>query len=144
MPMRSTFFRSLLVLAALAPSPAQEKYDVKKHYQKAEYMAPMRDGVKLHTTVYRPRKQSEKLPFLLLRTPYGTGPYGLDNYRASLGPSRHSFEFEKEGFIFVFQDVRGKFESEGKFTVMRPHIPSKTGLQTDESSDTYDTIEWLL
>jgi putative CocE/NonD family hydrolase len=113
-------------------------------YQKAEYMVPMRDGVRLHTTVYAPRKAGEKLPFLLLRTPYGTGPYGADEYRSNLGPSPHSFEFEREEFLFVFQDVRGKFRSEGEFTVMRPHRWGKRGKETDESSDTYDTIEWLL
>ncbi|MBI3696063.1 MAG: CocE/NonD family hydrolase [Acidobacteria bacterium] len=134
----------LLVCALLSSALAQQKYDVKANYRKTEYMAPMRDGVRLHTTVYTPRKSSEKLPFLLFRTPYGTGPYGPDAYRANLGPSSHSFEFEQEGFIFVFQDVRGKFKSEGEFTVMRPHRWNKTGRETDESSDTYDTIEWLL
>jgi len=104
----------------------------------------MRDGVKLHTTVYAPKRSNEKFPFLLVRTPYGTGPYGPDNYRAYLGPSPHSPEWEEEGFLFVYQDVRGKFQSEGEFTVMRPHRWGKKGTETDESSDTYDTIEWLL
>ncbi|MBI3474055.1 MAG: CocE/NonD family hydrolase [Candidatus Solibacter usitatus] len=128
---------------ALLPLPLLA-YDVKQHYQKAEHMVPMRDGVRLHTTIYSPRRSSEKLPFLMVRTPYGTGPYGAAAYRTNLGPSPHSFEFEEEGFIFVFQDVRGKFKSEGEFTVMRPHKPDKRGAETDESSDTYDTIEWLL
>ncbi len=135
---------ALLLLAALFPGAAQQKYDVKAHYRKSEHLAPMRDGARLHTTIYAPRKSTEKLPFLLVRTPYGTGPYGPDAYREFLGPSRHSSEFEEEGFIFVFQDVRGKFRSEGEFTVMRPHKAGKTGRETDESSDTYDTIEWLL
>jgi uncharacterized protein len=121
-----------------------QAYDVKAHYRKMEHDVPMRDGVKLHTTVYAPLREDEKSPILLLRTPYGTGPYGPENYRDSLGPSSHSHEFEEEGFIFVFQDVRGKFKSEGSFTVMRPHRPKKTGTETDESSDTYDTIDWLL
>src|SRR5262249_49089502 len=101
-------------------------------------MIPMRDGVKLYTVIYRPRRQSEDLPFLLFRTPYGiySGPA---SGRIGLGPSRHSFEFENEGFIFVEQDVRGQNKSEGEFTVMRPFRPGKTGNQTDESSDTYDT-----
>lgn len=134
----------VLFCAALVSALAQAKYDVKAHYQKAEYMVPMRDGVRLHTTVYAPRRSDEKFPFLLFRTPYGTGPYGAEAYRANLGPSRHSFAFEEEGFIFVFQDVRGKFQSEGEFAVMRPHNWNKTGRETDESSDTWDTIEWLL
>lgn len=133
-----------LWLTALLWPTEEQTYDVKAHYQKAEYDVPMRDGVKLHTMVYTPRRADGKLPFLILRTPYGTGPYGDQAYGRHLGPSPHSFEFEEEGFIFVFQDVRGKFKSEGEFTVMRPYTPNKTGKQTDESSDTYDTIEWLL
>jgi len=135
---------SCLLLLIPALGAAQPKYDLKANYRKAEYMVPLRDGVRLHTSVYSPRKISEPLPFLLVRTPYGTGPYGADAYSSRLGPSPHSFEFEQEGFHFVFQDVRGKFQSEGEFTVMRPHRPGKAGSQTDESSDTYDTIEWLL
>src|SRR6266700_2015428 len=81
------------------PFHAAEKYDVRRHYQKFEHMVPMRDGVRLHTTVYAPRKTSEKLPFLVVRTPYGTGPYGPEGYRSNLGPSPHSFEFEEEGFF---------------------------------------------
>ncbi len=122
---------------------AQATYDVKANYTKAEYMIPMRDGVKLYTQVYTPKDQTQKYPFLLFRTPYSIPPYGPDNYRARLGPS---VEFDQEGFIFVFQDVRGQYRSEGgEFIVMKPHKPNKRGPQdTDESSDTYDTIEWLL
>lgn len=127
-----------------ATVPARSGYDVKANYQKAEHDVPMRDGIKLHTTVYTPRAAQEKLPFLMVRTPYGTGPYGPDQYSLVLGPSRHSHEFEKSGYIFVFQDVRGKYLSEGSFEVMRPFRPNKKGTETDESSDTYDTIEWLL
>ncbi len=135
--------RFLLLLVALGVW-AQETYDVRAHYRKAEYMVPMRDGVRLHTTVYAPKNAKEKAPFLITRTPYGTGPYGPNAYRMNLGPSRHSFDFEKEGFIFVFQDVRGKYQSEGEFVVMRPHKLHKSGAEADESSDLYDTIEWLL
>jgi len=111
-------------------------------YDKAEYMIPMRDGVKLFTQVYTPKDQSQKYPILLYRTPYSIGFYGLNVYRPFLGPS---IDFAKEGFIFVYQDVRGKFKSEGEFVVMKPHKEIKQSPQdTDESSDTYDTIEWLL
>jgi putative CocE/NonD family hydrolase len=140
---------SLAPMRAQQPPPGAPAYDVQAHYQKSEVDVPMRDGVKLHTTVYAPKRADssggagEKLPILLLRTPYGTGPYG-DEYRRYLGPSPHSHEFEEEGFIFVFQDVRGKYKSEGSFTVMRPHNPGKKGTETDESSDTYDTIDWLV
>src|SRR5262249_24983975 len=101
---------------AAAEEKPPKKYDVKAHYQKATHLGPMRDGVKLFTAVYTPRHTTEKLPFLFFRTPYGIGSYGKDAYSTRLGPSPHSFEFEEEGFIFVFQDVRGKFKSEGEFT----------------------------
>ncbi|MBI3469454.1 MAG: CocE/NonD family hydrolase [Planctomycetes bacterium] len=105
-------------------------------------MVPMRDGVRLFTVIYSPKDQSRKSPIMLFRTPYSVGPYEPEAYRSSLGPSA---EFAKDGFIFVYQDVRGQFKSEGEFAVMRPIIPNKReGSQTDESSDTYDTIEWLL
>lgn len=106
-------------------------------------MIPMRDGVKLYTSVYVPYSSStdEKFPIILLRTPYSAGPYGANNYRSSIGPSE---AFEEEKFIFAYQDVRGKYMSEGEFVNMRPHIPNKTGKQIDESSDTYDTIDFLV
>jgi len=140
--------RSMLRLLALASAAsilfgcAQGTYDVKDHYLKAEYMIPMRDGVKLFTQVYSPKDVSQKYPFLFARTPYSVGSYGPDTYRPSLGPTR---EFIEEGYIFVYQDVRGKFKSEGEFEVMRPHKVKKSGPKdVDESSDTYDTIDWLL
>lgn len=113
-----------------------------KNYTKQEYMIPMRDGVKLYTQVYAPKDTSRSYPLMFSRTPYSVGRYGPTNYRNRLGPSEL---FTKEGFIFVYQDVRGKFKSEGDFIVMRPYLPAKLGPQdTDESSDVHDTIEWLL
>ena len=121
---------------------AEERADyVRAHYSKYEYRVPMRDGTRLYTVVYVPNDVSKTYPFLLFRTPYSVGPYDSDRYRRSLGPS---FEFEQDGYIFVFQDVRGRFMSEGAYVNMRPHIDDKRGKQFDESSDTYDTIEWLL
>ena len=114
----------------------------RQHYNKSEYMIPMRDGVKLYTIVYTPRDTSQNLPFMLLRTPYGIPPYPLTEYRRVLGPSP---EFDRDGYIFVYQDARGKFRSEGSFRVMNPYKPQKRGPRdVDESSDNYDTIEWLL
>jgi len=102
----------------------------------------MRDGVRLFTSVYVPKDTSQRYPILLTRTPYSVAPYGVDNYRERLGPSEH---FEKEGFIFVYQDARGRYASEGEFQQVRPHNPNKRGPKDiDESTDTYDTIEWLL
>ena len=115
---------------------------IKANYTKREVMIPMRDGVKLFTAIYSPRDASQPYPILFSRTPFTVAPYGLDSYRDLLGPSR---QFANAGYIFVYQDVRGKWMSEGDFVEMRPHIAKKTGPKDiDESTDTYDTIEWLL
>ncbi|MBV8866607.1 MAG: CocE/NonD family hydrolase [Acidobacteriaceae bacterium] len=123
------------------PAPPPENY-VRAHYTKYEFRIPMRDGVHLFTSVYVPKDQSQLSPILMDRTPYSVAPYGEDVYKPKLGPSD---EFEQAGYIFVYQDVRGRYESEGKFIEMRPHIDRKSGPnEVDESSDTYDTIEFLL
>ena len=113
-----------------------------EHYSKKEVMIPMRDGVKLFTQIYAPLDTSQKYPIMLRRTPYSIRPYGKNWYRNSLGPS---WAFVEDGYIFVYQDCRGKYKSEGEFTVMWPHKSVKRSPQdVDDSSDTYDTIEWLL
>ena len=118
------------------------EYSIKEHYTKYEYRIPMRDGVRLFTAVYAPKDTSRPYPFLINRTPYSVAPYGVDLYRTELGPSP---EFGQAGYIFVLQDVRGRFMSEGQFIEMRPHIDNKRSKQdVDDSSDLYDTIEWLL
>jgi len=141
---------SILVLMALwsaVPLAAQNRsespeFEVKEHYTKYEYIIPMRDGVHLFTSVYAPKDTSRPYPFLINRTPYSVSPYGVDQYRKNLGPSP---DFDKTGYIFVFQDVRGRFMSEGTFTEMRPHIDNKKSKQdVDDASDLYDTIDWLL
>lgn len=143
---RSLFWLGIAV-AAYARVQAQARpeapeYEVKEHYTKYEYRISMRDGVRLFTAVYVPKDSSHSYPFLIDRTPYSVAPYGVDQYRTQLGPSR---EFDKSGYIFVFQDVRGRFMSEGVFTEMRPHIDNKKSkTDVDDSSDLYDTIEWLL
>ena len=147
--MRSKLLRffpalSLLVLVSvplLAQAPVPE-LDLRQHYVKSERMIPMRDGVKLFTIIYEPQDKTRRYPFLLLRTPYSIPPYGPGEYREQLGPSP---EFDRDGFIFVFQDVRGKFRSEREFVVMRPPAPPDADPSaTDESTDNYDTIQWLL
>jgi putative CocE/NonD family hydrolase len=124
------------------PSAPAENY-VRVHYTKYEYRIPMRDGKRLFTSVYVPKDATGgPYPFLMGRTPYSVAPYGEDQYPARLGPSD---EFEKSGYIFVYQDVRGRWMSEGDFVEMRPHIDIKRLPQdVDDSSDTYDTIEFLL
>src|SRR5450631_2363550 len=137
----------LFILCLSAGLSAQSRpdtpdFDVKEHYTKYEYRIAMRDGVRLFTSVYIPNDSSRSYPFLIDRTPYSVGPYGVDLYRTQLGPSP---DFDKAGYIFVFQDVRGRYMSEGQFIEMRPHIDNKKSKQdVDDSSDLYDTIDWLL
>jgi putative CocE/NonD family hydrolase len=132
---------SLVSQAQDKPAPPEEDY-VKAHYTKYEYRIPMRDGVRLFTAVYVPKDASQSYPFIMDRTPYSVAPYGEDQYAKHLGPSD---EFEKAGYIFVYQDVRGRYMSEGTFVEMRPHIDVKTSPKdVDDSSDTYDTIDFLL
>ncbi len=130
---------------AQAPAPAQAPPTgvdlVRSTYTKYEYLIPMRDGARLFTAVYAPKDASHQYPFLITRTPYSVSPYGVDQYPAQLGPSDH---FQKDGFIFVYQDARGRYMSEGEFQQVRPFNASKGPKDIDESTDTYDTIEWLL
>src|SRR5262249_20170249 len=133
---------AMFCLLAWAPTLSAQGVDyIKAHYTKTEHLVPMRDGVRLFTAVYTPKDTSRTYPMLLTRTQSGLEPYGVDNVHKTLGPSAL---FGKEGFIFVYQDIRGRWASEGKFVRMRPHNPAKGPKDTDESTDTYDTIEWLL
>ena len=110
------------------------------NYSKSEVMIPMRDGVALYTSVYEPRFKADS-PVLLVRTPYSCAPYG-EGWKDDL--TSYMQEFLKNGYVIVFQDVRGRYMSEGEFVNVRPYIPCKQCAQTDEASDTYDTIEWLI
>lgn len=142
-----TFHRQMAVLvilamAVVAPVFSQGLEYVKANYTKYEHYIPMRDGVRLLTAVYVPKDSSSTYPILLCRTPYDIGPYGADRYRGGIGPSE---AFAKEGYIIAYQDVRGRWMSEGEFEHVRPHRPVKNGPKDiDESTDTYDTIDWLL
>ncbi len=132
---------AVAVSIAVAQEASKEDY-VKAHYTKFEYRIPMRDGKKLFTAVYAPKDSSQAHPILMDRTPYSVAPYGEDQYRKHLGPSE---EFEKADYIFVYQDVRGRYLSEGEFLEMHPHVDVKKSPQdVDDSTDTYDTIEFLL
>jgi predicted acyl esterase len=115
---------------------------IRLHYAKAEHLIPMRDGVKLFTSIYLPCDKTRTYPFMLHRTLYSVTPYGTDKYPKRMYQSEH---FVRAGYIFVNQDVRGKFMSEGAFIQVTPHVPTKRqSTDIDESTDTYDTIEWLL
>ena len=135
-----TFIFSLfLTFSALGQETSE--YKVEDHYLKKEVQIVMRDGVKLHTTIFMPKDTSKKYPILMQRTPYSASPYGEDMFRSKIGPNEYLM---KQGNIFVYQDVRGRWMSEGKYDNMRAYIPNKKKKQTDEASDTYDTIDWLI
>ena len=131
--------------ATAAPGPQQGQARCEDLYSKREAHVPMRDGVELFCSIYEPRDRSREYGILLCRTPYSCRPYGPDAYRPRVGPSRYAMD---HGFIIVYQDVRGRWMSDGRYDNMRPHVagdPVVDGKPAiDESSDTYDTIEWLL
>lgn len=117
-------------------SEAEDSTFVYQNYDKQEVYIPMRDGTKLFTAIYTPKDTDEKYPIIMYRTPYSIKPYGESNYKIDLGPN---MRMTRDKYIFVYQDVRGTFMSEGDFVNMTPHKRA-----TNESRDTFDTIEWLL
>src|SRR3954451_6695024 len=131
---RSAIFAAVpfLLFVAQAQPPAQNQQDEAKrqlaftrsHYTKYEYKIRMRDGVNLFTILYAPKDRAQSYPILMMRTPYSIGPYGIDQYRNVVGPSEAA---EKEGFIFAYQDVRGRFMSGGSFTDVPPHKVKLSG-----------------
>ena len=136
-----SFLLFALFSFAQQPSGNDAAY-IKENYTKYEYQIPMRDGKKLFTSVYVPKDQSKKYPIMMDRTPYNVAPYGLDKYKTSLGPSPL---FLHDGYIFVYQDVRGRWMSEGIYREMTPELEQhKTSKDVDEGTDTYDTIDWLI
>mgnify|MGYP002146209571 FL=1 len=138
-----TKFAALIFILFSLPAFAQVKQGyVKEHYIKTDTLITMRDGIRLYTVIFTPKDISEKYPILMERTPYSAGPYGNDQYPNRIGPDTNLM---KEKYIFVIQDVRGRYMSEGINLEMTPHIKNKkSNRDVDESSDTFDTIEWLL
>ena len=134
---------SFSVFAQLAPQEQQELAAyIRDNYTKRQVSIPMRDGVKLFAEVYEPKDKSQAFPIMLNRTPYSVGPYEPDRMKTSLGPD---FQFAREGYIFVYEDVRGRYMSEGQFLDERPQQAAHNKpTQTDESTDTYDTVDWLV
>lgn len=136
-----------VVALAQAPTPQQAPTDFTPLYTKQEAMIPMRDGVRLFTAIYAPTDTTRPHPILMVRTPYSSGPYGADRmpgfFRNSTIPAFSTYL--RAGYIFVFQDVRGRWMSEGEFMDVRPYVEHKTSNRdVDETSDTYDTVEWLI
>lgn len=143
---KRVYFLALFLLFITVSAWAQQNPDdslfVRTHYTKMETMIPMRDGIRLFTSIYIPKDISptNKYPIIMTRTPYSCSPYGEDQYSSRLTQYIH---LAREGYIIVYQDVRGRYMSEGEFMDVRPHNPNKKGNEIDESSDTYDTIDWL-
>src|ERR1700761_5925360 len=136
---------SLLILLLLPFVVAAQNADSAwfvNNYIKNQDSIPIRDGVKLFTSIYIPKDQSEKHPILLTRTPYSVAPYGTA-HKAYW--RNYMMRYCREGYIMVNQDIRGKYMSEGVFDVVRPFNPNKkTNKDIDEASDSYDTIDWLV
>ena len=130
-------------LFAQTTSVSQDSAWVRENYIKQEVYIPMRDGVKLFTAIYIPKDKTEKHPILITRTPYSCAPYGEQNFNANLWTTHRKY-YARENYIFVIQDVRGRWMSEGEFVDVRPFNPNKKGNEVDEASDTYDAIDWLV
>jgi hypothetical protein len=134
------------ISSAIAQAPAAADDFVQTHYAKYEYRIPMRDGAKMFAAVYIPKpgafKDGGPYPFLMTKTPYSCGPYGVDKFPPRVGPSQ---ELMESGYIFACEDARGRNGSEGVFQEMNPHLDEKKSPKdVDESSDMYDTVEFLL
>ena len=143
----ATFARVLVLLSIAVlgvwrgAAGAQQESDSSQLFAKTEAMIEMRDGVRLNTEIYAPRNHAEPLPILITRTPYGLS-HDEKGFHSSLSSSYK--ELADEGFIFVFQDIRGRYKSEGQFAMLRFPRAKGDAKAIDEGTDTYDTIEWLL
>jgi putative CocE/NonD family hydrolase len=137
----SLFLTASFVQAQLTKDQRELANYIKSHYTKREVQIPMRDGVKLFACIYEPKNKDRKYPIMFDRTPYSVAPYGPNDYKNSLGPDEL---FAREGYIFVYQDVRGRYMSEGEYEDVRPYIRNKQGNQIDETTDSYDTVDWLI
>jgi uncharacterized protein len=140
--MKKLLFFSFLLLSLVATGQEKKPNYVAEHYTKQEVRIKMRDGLELFTAIYSPKDTSKKYPIIMQRTPYNCAPYGADQFKRSVGPSETMM---KEGYIVVYQDVRGRYMSDGLYDNMRGYIPNKKNkTEVDEASDTYDTIDWLV
>ena len=139
--MKQLFFAVAALLSLHSSSQTKTNF-VKENFTKMDTVIKMRDGVKLYTVIYSPKDSKEKYPVLMERTPYSAGPYGDTAYASRIGPNPTLMH---EKYIFVYQDVRGRYMSEGHNLEVTPYITNKKNKKdVDESSDTYDTVDWLL
>ena len=136
-----TVLSFFLYISCNSSKEKKEENYVVDNYTKQEVTIAMRDGTKLHTTIYSPKDTTKEYPILMQRTPYSSAPYGDEKMKTKIGPNIHLM---KEGNIIVYQDVRGRWMIEGVYDNMRAYIPNKTAKEADEVSDTYDTIDWLV
>src|SRR5215510_10304243 len=127
------------LLFATAVVISGQQPNVADRYERRNVMIPMRDGVRLNTEIFIPKGATQALPMLFRRTPYGVAANSI----TAAGPDRAYYELAEDGYIFVFQDIRGRYKSEGTFVMQRPPRDAKDNKAIDESTDTYDTIEWL-
>ena len=143
MKLLRVLFAALAFAAPVARAQDSDADFIKANYTKHIARIPMRDGVKLFTIYYVPKDAASDrtYPMVMQRTCYSIAPYGAEEYPSHLGPNRFMM---RDKYIMVYQDVRGRFMSEGKWTNVRPIIDNPKGTQIDEATDTYDTIEWLL
>jgi putative CocE/NonD family hydrolase len=140
--MKKLLFIALLVMTTGVFAQDKNASTVGENYTKKEVHIKMQDGASLYTAIYTPKDQSKKYPIIMQRTPYSCAPYGATEFKKSIGPSETMMN---EGYIIVYQDVRGRWMSDGLYDNMRAFIPDKkTKTQVDEASDTYDTIDWLV
>jgi uncharacterized protein len=130
----------LLVVPVLRTLGTDAPPDYSQIFEKRDAMIPMRDGIKLHTEIYVPKHAGEPLPFIFERTPYGL----RDDDKGFTRRFGSYQEMIPEGFIFVFEDIRGRYRSEDQFVMFRDPRDKKDPHAIDESTDTYDTIDWLL
>ena len=140
MKLSLTLFLGFISLCLSAQNQSDADY-IRENFIKREVMIPMRDGVQLFSSIYTPKDRSKTYPILLKRTPYSCSPYGTDAFETSF----QNMALARSGYIFVEQDVRGRYMSEGEFVDVRPFKPNKkTPKDVDEASDTYDTVDWLM
>lgn len=136
----TTFFIGCKTASKTTSLSEKENY-VATHFIKKEVRIKMRDGVRLFTSIYMPKDTTKTYPIIMQRTPYSCRPYGENKFKTQISPNQFMM---KEGYIVVYQDVRGRWMSEGVYDNMRAIKPNKKGKETDESTDTYDTIDWLV
>lgn len=140
--MKKLLLLPFLFLCLSALGQEKKPNYVAENYTKQEVRIKMRDGLELFTAIYSPKDTSKKYPIVMQRTPYNCAPYGPDQFKRSIAPNETMM---KEGYIVVYQDVRGRYMSDGLYDNMRGYIPNKKGkTEVDEASDTYDTIDWLV